>query len=293
MKSVAVIITVFNRIEKTIACLDSLYASAGQMNDIKLDVWITDDGSTDGTGKVITERYKNQTINILQGEGNLFWNGGMIKAWSAAVKHSGYDGYLWLNNDSVILPNLWEELVAADDYSKDKYGKHGIYVASLTDMAGKKLSYGGFVFINRITLKDKFLVPNGTFQECECAHGNITYVSSEVVEDMGIFCDKYVHGGADHDYTYRAQKAGWPLFILRDYVGKCDNDHKGNNVILSSMKLSERIKYLKSPLGLNLNNTLLFQKRCFPWRYPFVLVSGYAKALFPRAVYGIRRIMWK
>ncbi len=289
MKKIAIIITVFNRKDKTLACLESVFSSLDSVGDMAADVWLTDDGSTDGSAEAIKAAFSSRNINILQGDGSLFWNGGMIKAWTAAIEHGGYDGYLWLNNDSMVLPNLWKELKDADEYSMVMYGKRGIYVGSLTNMAGDKLSYGGFVFTNKITLSDKFMIPNGEFQDCECAHGNITYVSSDVVADRGIFYDRYIHGGTDHDYTYLAHKAGWPVFILREYVGKCDNDHKGSSVIMSQMKLKDRIKFLKSPHGLNLHNTLLFQKRCFPWRVPLAFILGYAKAIFPSLIYNLRR----
>lgn len=289
MKRTAVIMTVFNRAEKTKACLDSLSESLEGISDMAVDVWITNDGSTDGTALML-DSYSRELfdINILSGDGALFWNAGMIKAWEAAICHGNYDGYLWLNNDAVILPNLWKEIMDADAYSKSEFGKGGIYVGSLTDLEGRYLTYGGFSFVNKWTLADKFIIPDGSFQSCECAHGNITYVSSDVVVSMGIFCKGYNHGGADHDYTYLAHKAGFPVFVLREYVGRCDNDHRSNFAILKEMPLKKRIAYLKSPQGLNLHNTLLFQKRCFPWRLPFVWLSSYAKALFPNISYKIK-----
>jgi len=32
---------------------------------------------------------------------------------------------------------------------------------------------------------------------------------------------------------------------------------------------------------------LVFQRRCFPYRYPFVWLMGYAKALFPNAYWKV------
>lgn len=280
--------TVFNRKEKTLACLHSVYDGLKKYPDIEADLWLTDDGSTDGSSSEIRESFPTESINILQGDGSLFWNGGMIKAWKAAIDHGNYDGYLWLNNDTVVLDNLWKELQDADAYSREHFGKGGIYVGSLQDLEREKYTYGGFNFVNKITLRDQFVVPNGSFQMCECAHGNITYVSSDVVEKQGVFCDKYIHGGTDHDYSYLAHKAGFPLIVLREYVGLCDNDHKGSTEIMASKSLKERIAFLRSPHGLNIQNALLFQKRCFPWRYPFVLIVSYLKALFPNLIYKIR-----
>ncbi len=291
---IAAIITVFNRKEMTLRCLRSLQDTLAQSparEIISVTVFLTDDGSTDGTADAIKDAGFLIPITILQGTGSLFWNAGMINSWKAAIDHSGFDGYLWLNNDVIIKQSLWQELLDVDTYSLNTYGKHGIYVGSLTDMACMRLTYGGFNFRNRITLSDEFVIPDGTFQDCECAHGNITYVSSEVVEARGVFCEDYIHGGADHDYTYLAHKAGFPLIVLRKYVGLCDNDHTGSRAVMAEMKLKDRIAFLRSPHGLNLHNTLLFQKRCFPWRYPFVFIMSYFKALCPRFSYKLSRLV--
>ena len=53
MKRIAVLITCFNRIDKTINCLDSLYNSKS-IDDYLIDVYLVDDGSTDGTRIKIT-----------------------------------------------------------------------------------------------------------------------------------------------------------------------------------------------------------------------------------------------
>ena len=332
----AILITVFNRKEKTLKCLDSVMDSL-MLATIKPDisVFLTDDGSTDGTSMAIREKMYPFPINILQGDGSLYWNGGMIKSWKAAIDSGEeFDGFLWLNNDTEILPGFWDELQEADKYCHSKYGKGGIYVGSTygNDNANlnpnpdlnenvtlryenqnvnanpnlnedvtlryenqnvnanpnlneneRHLTYGGFNFVSKITLKDEFVVPNGDFQECQCAHGNLTYISNDVVEELGIFTDEYIHSGGDHDYTYRAYKKGFHLIVLPSYVGICENDHpKDGYDAFLKMTLKERIASLRSPIGFNMHNTLVFQRRCFPYRYPFVWLTCWLKILFPR-----------
>ena len=221
-------------------------------------------------------------IQIIKGNGSLYWNAGMIMSWKAAISEGDFDGYLWLNDDTRILPSFWTDLLETDNYSINKVGKRGIYVGSTCDPITKEFTYGGFDYINKWTLKDRFVIPNGKeVVACECAHGNITYVSKEVVDVMGVFCDKYIHGGGDHDYTYLAHKHGFPLWVMKNYEGECENDHHEKSDKYSSMSLKQRIAYLNSPFGFNLNNTLLFNERCFPYRVPFVWFMGYLKALFP------------
>lgn len=288
MRYIAVILTVHNRLDKTVACLNAVFNQREKYSFFNVDVFLTNDGSTDDTSKILRNRFSAKPLHILSGNGNLYWNGGMINSWKAAIEHGGYDGYLWLNNDTIVLPNLWNELEQADEYSRKQFGKGGIYVGSTKDPLTGEFTYGGFEFTNQWTLKDRFLHPNGHFQLCQCAHGNVTYISHDVVEKMGILCEQYLHGGGDHDYTYLAYKAGFPLIVLKDYVGICENDHQqGGYADFLSMSLKQRIKYLYSPLGFNLHNTLLLQKRCFPYRYPFVWLMGYLKAFFPKMYFKI------
>ena len=286
MLSVAVLLTVFNRKHKTLRCLDSLRNTLTETSNITVKVFLTDDGSTDGTADAIRSITYPLEIEILQGTGDLFWNGGMINSWKAAIAEGGWDGFLWLNNDTEVLPDFWPDLLAADDHSRRTFGKGGIFVGSTKDATTGAFTYGGFIYTNKLTLKDKMILPDGaTFQPCEAAHGNITYVSANVVDRQGIFCEKYIHGGTDHDYTYLAHKAGFPVLVLPHYAGICENDHPkdGGRTDFFKLPLKERISYLKSPRGLNLHNALLYSKRCFPWRYPIILVTGYLKAVFPKA----------
>lgn len=283
---IAVLITVFNRKEKTRRCLESLQNTSRPFlrNDVDLEVFLTDDGSSDGTREMLESGNWSFPLHVLPGDGSLFWNGGMINSWKAALVEGGFDGYLWLNNDTIVLPAFWEDLLTADKHSKECYGKRGIYVGSTRDSATGAFTYGGFVYTNKLTLKDKFIIPDGKhFQECESGHGNITFVSSEVVDKMGIFYEKYHHGGTDHDYTYLTHKAGFPVLVLPHFSGECENDHPkdGGRKKFFALPLKERIE------ALNLHNTLLFNWRCFPWRYPIVALTGYFKALMPRTYYWL------
>ncbi len=292
---IAVLITCYNRQKRTVACLDSLQQTASSFSDtISLKVFLTDDGCTDGTAEAIQERGYAFPIRILQGTGNLYWNGGMILAWETAIQEGPFDGYLWINDDIRVLPEFWEDLVQTDHYCLETFGKRGIYVGSTKEEETGKLTYGGFDFVSKWTLKDRFVIPDGKhFQSCEAAHGNITYVSNEVVGKMGILDKRYWHGGSDHDYTFLAHKAGFPILVCPHYCAICSNDHSGKYQKLASLSLKERLGFFWSPFGLNMHNALLFNWKCFPYRLPIVLLAGIAKCISPlkssRALSGMKK----
>lgn len=83
MKSIAVLLTVHNRKEKTLRCLQNLFKQEIPA-DYLIDVYLTDDGCTDGTPEAIRAQYPQ--VHIIKGNGNLFWNRGMYTAWEAATK---------------------------------------------------------------------------------------------------------------------------------------------------------------------------------------------------------------
>ena len=287
MNRIAVLMTCHNRREKTLRCLSSLQEGWEKAGDgLSVSIFLTDDGCTDCTADAIRAQGFRFPVHILPGSGDLFWNGGMINSWKAALAEGGFDGYLWLNDDTYSLPEFWEDLIAADAFSQETYGKHGIYVGSTKDIETGEFTYGGFNYVSKITLLDQLFPPNGSFQPCQAAHGNITYVSHEVVVKKGIFCEKYWHGGSDHDYTYRAHKAGFPILILPHYSAVCENDHIGKTRDHTALPLRERMKVFFSNRGYNMHNTLLFSRRCFPWRTPFVFLSGLIKLFFPKLGYG-------
>src|SRR3989442_11615885 len=81
-QKIAVILTCFNRKQKTIGCLNAVLTQS-IYREVQIDFFITDDGQ-DGTSEALG--YMIPGINLLQGNGSLFWNGGMRLAWAQALK---------------------------------------------------------------------------------------------------------------------------------------------------------------------------------------------------------------
>lgn len=106
--SLAILMTCYNRRQKTLDCLEALRKQE-LLPNLVVQVYLVDDGSTDGTGEAVKAAYPG--IKVLQGNGNLFWNGGMRLAFSEAMK-SDYDYYLWLNDDTLLYPRAIQSLLA-------------------------------------------------------------------------------------------------------------------------------------------------------------------------------------
>ena len=64
MKYWAVLLTVFNRKEKTLECLSRLFDQL-PVEDLQIDVFLTDDGCTDGTAEAVENLFPS--VHILKG----------------------------------------------------------------------------------------------------------------------------------------------------------------------------------------------------------------------------------
>ena len=106
--SIAVLMTCFNRREQTLRCLDLLFAQT-ELPRVRLEVFLVDDGSRDGTADAVRARFRS--VHVIAGSGNLYWNGGMRVAFAEAMKR-GFDLYLWLNDDTLLFPTALESMLA-------------------------------------------------------------------------------------------------------------------------------------------------------------------------------------
>ena len=136
---IAVLITSHNRRETTIACLNALFTQKLPQG-VSCKVYLVDDGSSDGTGGAVSERYPS--VNVIKGNGHLYWCGGMRLAWHEAFKRD-YDYYLWLNDDTFlhtkgiyVLLNTLKEIIQHN-------GSRSIIVGSVCDPQTGLMTYGG------------------------------------------------------------------------------------------------------------------------------------------------------
>ena len=111
MINIAVLITCHNRKHKTVKCLQKLY-SQNNIENIKLKVFLVDDGSSDGTGQTVKKLFPD--ITIIKGSGNLFWGGGMFLAWETALKDNiEYNYFLWINDDTFLFEDAISTLLGS------------------------------------------------------------------------------------------------------------------------------------------------------------------------------------
>lgn len=275
--TIAVLLTTFNRKQKTLACLQNLYKQQ-LPGDVQLKVFLTDDNSVDGTADAVKTAFPE--VNVYHGSGSLFWAGGMRNTWQKALS-AGADFYLLLNDDTLLTNNAIAALLRCNNYVESKGAKPAICVGSTADDETGEISYGGRKLYDKNSWgKDSFVFSETEYVNCDVANANILLVPAEVVKDLGILSTGFTHGLADYDYTLKAKKAGYGLVVAPGFLGTCIDDH-GNNWKSANTTLKERIAYLKSPKGLAYHEYLGFIKEHFPKSYPAAFVKLWLKTLFP------------
>ncbi|WP_421811684.1 glycosyltransferase family 2 protein [Flagellimonas sp.] len=285
MNKLAVLLTCFNRKEKTVASLTALYKAYKESSNVwEMSIYLTDDGSTDGTSEAVSHNFPE--VNILKGTGELYWAGGMRNSWSEALKGE-YDAFLLLNDDTYVYPHLFDAVIKTHEFSVSNYGMGGVYVGTTVDADTKKISYGGSIFKNRFLAKMKRLAPQNIPVPCELGNANILWVSKNVVDEIGMLADGYVHGMADYDYTLRASKNNLPVLIMPGKVGECVNDHRDPYLRFMKLSLKDRYKMLHNPIGFDFVSQTHHMKKHFPIRLPIFLLTGYFKVLCPRLYYQL------
>lgn len=281
MKSIAVLTTCFNRRQKTITCLTSLYkAAASAACAIKLDIYLVDDGSNDGTAEAVSVSFPD--VNIIQGDGSLFWAGGMRRAWTTALAAKvNYDSFLLLNDDVKLADDVFNILIGTHRFCLERFNCPGIYVCSTADPESGKISYGGRLLNgNFIFVRKTLITPSGEPLPCSMANCNILMVSANIVEKIGILDGGYIHKFADYDYTLCASKIGIPVLVCPGIGGVCRNDSP-RGWLTSKTALSARIKYLYSPVGLGYGDRLHYLRRHFKVQLPYYFIMLWVRTLFP------------
>ena len=276
----AILVACYNRREKTLRFLESL-TSQGIYKKLPVDIYLLDDGSTDGTAKAIKAAYP--LVTILTGDGNLWWVGAMVKLWKYAIEQKNYDLFLLVNDDITLFDNALEKLLS----TYVKLNKEGvILIGSTKDPKTDQWTYGGH---NLKNIKHTHYYPvepdENKLVPIQLGHANFFLVDAATVKQIGIFTDAYEHKYADFDYTLTARKAGLDVFLAPGYYAWCEFDH-GNNSHLGrwlsgSHSLRERIQFLYKPNGLAYKEYLHYAKKHFPADYFGVFAKLWLKTLFP------------
>jgi GT2 family glycosyltransferase len=212
------IIPVFNRKQLTERFLHCLRHQT--FTDFK--VIVVDDGSTDGTAEMITDKF--QDVQLLRGDGNLWWTGAMnVGIRHALHQASEADAILVINDDLEIGPDY----VASLDRVRQAVPR-ALVGSVIVDIKDPDLIYDGGRMVNWWTAKFQILnaqrrisaFPRDHRVDVSLLTGWGTLIPLSVFRQIGLYDDKHFQQCGDTEFTVRAKNAGYRLVVSYAAVGK-------------------------------------------------------------------------
>lgn len=259
-KRVAIVMACHNRRHTTIRCLEAVRVQ--KPPSASLHLFVTDDGSTDGTAEEIRQLWPAATI--VQGTGMLYWAAGMALAERAAVRTKP-DYLLWLNDDTILDPDAIERLLTTSLRHPE-----AIIVGATTDPVTGERTYGGRF---RPGWHPQRLTPlplSDQPQRADTFNGNVVLIPWAVRQRVGPIDGMFPHAYADDDYGLRATAIGIPIIQAARAVGVCS---RNSPQAPPAAGFADRWARLQAPGGLPWRAQVRYLKRHGDWRWPLVLVG--------------------
>lgn len=265
---VAAVLTSHNRVATTLRALEGL---EGQHTSAQLDLVMVDDGSADGTAESVRAAFPQ--VRLLRGDGTLYWNRGMHRAWQVALGGK-YDYYLWLNDDTSLDPDALQQLLDV----AETLGRPSIIVGCTRSKDGH-LTYGGYVRDHpRLRPLHFRRVQVGTApREVDTMNGNCVLISADVANVVGNLDPAFIHGMGDFDYGLRATKLGIPIIVAPGFIGECDRNAPTTVYRDPAVSFRTRIRTFLGPKGLPPGAWFTFTRRHTGPLWPVLFALPYVK----------------
>ncbi len=234
-KTIYVLIPVHNRKEVTLTCLERLRQN-GDLDRYK--VVVIDDGSTDGTAEAIQAAYP--TVIILKGDGNLWWTGAIALGMQYAYEQ-GADYFIWLNDDTLPLPNTLTLMVSACAAAP----RQVITAQCYADSTFTQPTYGGRR-VKRFSLQFLVAKPQETLN-CDVCSGNLVCLPRSIVDIVGYPPGQQApQTWGDVVYTWWAKQAGFRVKVL-GAAAVCPTNPLEEGWATSPIPMGKRWQQLRSP----------------------------------------------
>ncbi len=267
MINVFIIILNWNGKEDTIQCLKSIKKL--QVSNIKLQVIVVDNGSTDGSINALRKfQISNYKLHIIENKRNLGFAEGNNVGIKYALENKA-DYILVLNNDTLVDSNLIVRLLeVAEEHRKLAILTPKIYFAKGYEFhkqryrkneLGKVLwSAGGTfdwknVYANNRGLDEVDVGQYGNVEKTQFATGACVFLSARALRNVGLFDKRYFMYLEDADLSQRMIRRGFEIY----YVPKAAVWHKVGRSAGIGSNLSD---YFLT------RNRLLFAKRYAPFK---------------------------
>lgn len=256
MEKAVIILTCYNRREKTTKCIRSIVE---ENHKISLIFVVVDDNSTDGTIDAVREIVPD--AYILTGNGGLFWNGGMHMGMEYALQHiKDADYYVMINDDVDFYPGIFDAM--AEELSHDGAEIKRVLVGATQSDDGT-LSYGGIKYQGKKSLKLRTIGPDESDMQCDTFNANCVFIPREIFRKAGSTDPHYSHSMGDFDYGFTIKRLGFKINVFNMFVGRCNDNPVNGTWQDKSLSIRKRLKLKEGKKGLPFKDWYRYLRKNF------------------------------
>ena len=252
---IVVVLTCFNRKDKTQKCIQTLVKGNPKVN---FSFVVVDDNSNDGTVEILSAMKRYYDIHIIEGEGNLFYSGGMRVAMNFVINNiSDYDYLLMVNDDVEFFDSSIENIV-----KKARDNSNSIIVGATKNEDGS-LSYGAIKYYSKKSVRYRKVGIEESNLKCDTFNANCVLIPYKVFKECGSIDSNYIHSLGDFDYGLSLRNKGCNIYTSNEYVGVCNNNPSKNTWVDNKLTRLQRLRKKEEVKGAPLKPWIYFLRKNF------------------------------
>jgi GT2 family glycosyltransferase len=226
-------------------------------------------------------------VDLIQGDGQFFWNGGMRVAMSRAMA-ANPDFILWLNDDTMIQPATIAVMLHTHDERVRLGDSTAIVVAAFADLTNGQLTYSGMRRLGSRwrPLAFRRVEPGYEPLRCDTMNGNCVLLPQAAWQSVQNFEAGFIHVLGDFDYGLRATAMGIPIWLAPGVLGTCSRDSERGTFKDAGLPVTRRWRAITGTKGLPMLAWAIYTRRhagvlwpvYWAWPYVKVLLAGIRKS---------------
>lgn len=203
----SIIIVSYNTKDLLEKCLESVYPTTNT------EIIVVDNASSDGTVEMIKKEFP--AIKLIENRQNL----GFAKAVNQALRQGLGEVFFLLNSDTIVKKDTLNKLLEFEEKVRPAVigarmlNPDGSVQGSVFNLPTIKMAFQEFWLSKKGSFSKYFPTGNQPV-EVEAVSGGAMMISKKVVEEIGLFDERYFMYFEDLDYCRKARRAGFKVRYL-------------------------------------------------------------------------------